>query len=97
MIDEDVAHDARRNSEEVGASLPLHALAVDQPQVGFVDERCRLERVSCTLLRHLPARNPTQLRVDERRQAVQRIAVSLAPCQQMRRGRAMWFAHRQAL
>ena len=40
-VDEDAAHDLRRDAEEVRPVLPAHVLPVDQPQVGLVDERRR--------------------------------------------------------
>ena len=36
VVDEDAAHGLRRCRHEMGAVLPVHALVIDQPQVGFV-------------------------------------------------------------
>ncbi len=55
-VDQDAAHDLRRHAEEMCAVLPLHILPVDQPHVGLVDERGRLQDVPGTLARHLAAR-----------------------------------------
>ena len=48
-IDEDAPHQASRHRQKVRAVLPVHPLGVDQPQVGLVDERGRLEGMAAFL------------------------------------------------
>jgi hypothetical protein len=45
VIDEDPAHDIRRDAEEVRAALARQVPLIDQPQVCLVDKRRRLQRV----------------------------------------------------
>jgi hypothetical protein len=63
----------------MGAVLPLHLFEIDQPQVGFVDERGRLKRVAWPLSRHLSPRQPSQLLVDDRHELLQRVLVAVFP------------------
>jgi hypothetical protein len=42
MVHEDSAHHFGGDSQEVRAVLPVDAILVDQPQVGFMNERGRL-------------------------------------------------------
>ena len=63
----------------MGAVLPVHLFEIDQPQVGFVDERGRLKRVAWPLSRHLSPRQPSQLLVDDRHELLQRGLVAVFP------------------
>ena len=71
VLDQDPAHHARRDAEEMRAILPVH-IRVDQPQIGFMDQRRGLERMSLGLAPELSPRQPAQLRIDERNQPVVR-------------------------
>ena len=79
MVDEDAAHRLRRHRKEMGAVLPLHALVVDQPHVGFVDQRRRLQAVAGALALHVVVRQAVELVVDDRRQPGERALVPVAP------------------
>ena len=46
---------------------------IHQPQIGLVDQRSRLQRVSRILAPHVPVGAPVQFFVDERRQRIQRL------------------------
>jgi hypothetical protein len=50
----------------VSPVLPLHRVLLDQPEVGLVDERGRLERVVRPLNREIVASEAAQLRVHRR-------------------------------
>ena len=78
-VDQHAPHDLRRHGEEVGAVLPARVLPVDQPQVGFVDQRRRLQEVARPLSRHVARREAVQLLLDHRRQRVERGLVASAP------------------
>src|SRR5918993_2740058 len=56
VIDEDAAHHLRRDAEEVRPVLPLHLRLIDEPQVGFVDERGRLQGVALSLAAQVAGR-----------------------------------------
>jgi hypothetical protein len=50
----------------VGSVLPLDLLNIDQPQVGLIDERRRLQAVADAFSRHAPFGYPVQLSLDQR-------------------------------
>ena len=58
--------------------LPRY-IGIDQPQVGFVDERGRLKAVPRTLSGHAPSRDLLKLRLYKRDQLVERGGVPLTP------------------
>ena len=45
MVDQELPHDARRESEEVGSIVHLEGRRVHHPQIGFMNESRRLQRV----------------------------------------------------
>jgi hypothetical protein len=51
LVDEDAAHDARSDGKEMRAIVPRHILDVDEPYIGFADERSGLKLCPT---RHLP-------------------------------------------
>jgi hypothetical protein len=65
VIEEDAAHHVCRDSQKMGAILPRDPILVDQPEVRFVDERCRLERVLGSFAPHQSGCNPTQIVEDD--------------------------------
>ena len=79
VVHQNAAHQLRRNGEKMGAVLPLHAVVVHQPQVGFVDQGRGLQAVAGALARHVAVRQAVKLLIDDRRQPFERIPVSLAP------------------
>ena len=79
VVDEDAAHGLRRHRKEMGAVLPLHALVVDQPHVGFVDQRRGLQAVAGALALHVVVRQTVEFVVHDRRQPGERALVPVAP------------------
>jgi hypothetical protein len=77
VVDEDAAHHLRGDAEEVCAVLPLHLRLVDEPHVGFVDERRGLQGVADALLAQVARRQPPQLAVDDGQQVIQNAAVAV--------------------
>src|SRR5262245_51080377 len=84
-VHENAPHQSRRHRKKMGAVLPLHLFEIDQPQVGFVDERCRLKRMAWPFGRHLSQRQPSQLLVDDRHELLQRVLVAVFPRSEERR------------
>ena len=78
-LDQNTAHQLRGYGEEMGPILPLHPLVIHEADVGLVDQGGRLEAVVAALTSHAAVRQPAQLRIDDRRQAVERALVSVAP------------------
>ena len=63
----------------MGAVVPRHLGRLDQPQVGLIDERSCLQRVTLFLAVHVMSSQPVQLLINERRQLIERLFVSAAP------------------
>jgi hypothetical protein len=72
VIDQDVPHRLRRDREEVCAGLPVESFGLDEPKIGFVDQGRRVEGVPGPLAPELGARDPPELRVDQRHELVER-------------------------
>ena len=79
MLDQNTAHQLRGYREEMGPILPLHPLVIHQADIGFIDQRGRLEAVVGALTSHVAVRQPAELRIDDRRQLVEGELVSVAP------------------
>lgn len=67
------------------AVLPFHLSDVYQSDKGFVDQRCCLQGVVNPFVRHMAARQPSELIVDERDQLFQRGLIAAAPVNQQPR------------
>ena len=67
-LHQNLPHRERRDGEEVRAVLPVVRVLGDQPDVGFVDERRRLQRLPGLLAAEVRRGQPAQLVVDERHQ-----------------------------
>ena len=59
--------------------LPLHAFVVDQPHVGFIDQRRRLQAVGGLLALQVVVRQTVELVVHDRGQPRERSLVALGP------------------
>ena len=84
-VNEDASHDLRGQSEEMRAILPVDVVGVDQTEIGLMDERRALQRQARAFVPHVPPGLDSQLRVDQRRELLERPLVSLAPCLQQAR------------
>ena len=85
VIDEDPAHDLRCHAEKVCPIPPIHVPLVNEPQIHLVNQGRGLERVAGSLTPKMPRRHPTQLRVDQRQQLIERTLVASAPVTEQRR------------
>ena len=81
MVHENAPHDASGNRQEMRPVLPRNIFGIDQPQIGFVDERRRLKAVPGTLSCHAPSRDLVKLPLYERNQSVEGGRVALTPFQ----------------
>ena len=79
MLDQNTAHQLRGYCEEMGPILPLHPLVIHEADVGLVDQRACLKVVVGALASHVAVRQPSELRIDDRRQLVEGELVSVAP------------------
>src|SRR5215213_5272985 len=92
VVDQDTAHRLRRCRHEMGAVLPVHALVIDQPQVGFVDESRGLQAMAGALAPHVVVRQTTEFVVDDRHQEGERKLIPVAPGSEKRADVARnWF------
>ena len=78
----------------MGATLPVAGALFDQPKVGFVDERGRLQGMSVPLQAKLTRGDSPQFRVDERQQAIESAPIAAAPVAEQPRD-VMTCGHRQ--
>ena len=78
MIDQDAAHRSRGHGQKMDPVTPIHAGDVDQPDVCFVDQRRRIERMAFRLPTQLRVRDAVQLVVDQRKQAIERVRSAVA-------------------
>ena len=78
VVHENLTHQVRGHSEEVGAAVYLRILA-NETQVGFIDQGSALQGVSGTLAIQVIVREAAKFIVDQRDQSVESLAISLAP------------------
>src|SRR5262249_2090856 len=67
-VNEDAPHRFGGGGKKMGAPGELWIFAADQPQPCFMDKGCRLQRVSCGLIRHFGSGELAQLLIDQRQQ-----------------------------
>ena len=79
MIDEHLADQARRDTEKMGPALPIHRLMLDQAQIGLVHQSSGLQRGAGPFGLQVMMGQFAQLRVDQRHEAVQGLAIAMAP------------------
>ena len=78
MANEDVPHGLGGDRQEMGARLPLHAIDLDELEIGLVDERGRVERMAVPLEAELSAGDSPKLVVNQRDELVQSVPVATA-------------------
>ncbi len=64
MVDEDLAHHASGDTEEVGTVLPVLVVMPEQPQIGLMYEGGGLKGVIAALAPHVGAGGSTQFSLD---------------------------------
>ena len=79
VIHQDAPDQLRGHAEEMGAVLPVDAALVDQPQVGFVHQGGGLQGVVGPFAPQVPAGQALEFAVDQRREALERLLVAIAP------------------
>ncbi len=65
VLHQDAAHCLGRCGEEVAAAVPMPGSGANEPQVGLVHQRGRLERLTWGFVGHPLARETTQLLIDQ--------------------------------
>jgi hypothetical protein len=79
VIDQDAAHDLRRDTKEMRSILPIHLALIDEPDEHLVHKGSRLQGVVSPLAPKLAGRNASELRIDEWQQLVKRSPVAATP------------------
>ena len=82
MIDQDLAHQARRHAHEVQAVLPVDAVEPAQAHVGLVHQRGGLQGVVAAFVGQLATGDRAQLRIDQGDQPIARRKVAPPPRRQ---------------
>jgi hypothetical protein len=77
VIDKDAAHRGGGRAEEMSAVLPTWRPCTRQPQISFVDQRCRLQGVTGSLAAHLSGSEPLQFGVDNLKKS--RLGAGIGP------------------
>ncbi len=95
IIHQDAAHEPSADREEMSTVVPLDVLNVDEPEIGFVDQRGGLQSVAATLVHQAALRDLAQLRINQDKDSLQSVAISAAPGSQQpgnfrRRGRTQF-------
>src|SRR5215472_12889923 len=78
-VDQNASHDARTDSKEMRAVMPVDISGIDQAQEGFVHNRSRLQSLAGMLPSNIAAGKAPELFVDKRRQTVQSSGISPTP------------------
>jgi hypothetical protein len=77
VVDEDSAHDVGGHTKKVCTVLPVFLVLIDQVDVRFVNERCRLKRVVWPLVAHVACGNPVKFSVNSVIQLALRLWIAL--------------------
>ena len=88
MVYEDATHHLGGDREEMRAVLPTDPILVDQPQIGFVNERGRLQGVVAPLPTQIACRACPQISVHQIEEIVARLNVPTSPGAQQERPRS---------
>jgi hypothetical protein len=87
VVHEHLTHDTGGDGEEVRPAVPVEVGGARQPQIGFVDQAARLQRMAAALAPHVAAGLAPQLTVKDREELFARGFASLRPGTQQRRNR----------
>src|SRR5436853_3909344 len=83
VVNQNATHHFRGYGKEVRAILPLHSF-IDQPQIRFVNQSRRLQRVAWTLATHVAMSEPVQLIMYQRDELIVSRLVAVAPINKQR-------------
>ena len=79
MINEDLAHQSRRDPEEMLPILPIRIPLIHQTQICLIHEGSRLQSMTLAFSPQITGGNETQLLIDNRREFTKRIDIALCP------------------
>ncbi len=84
MIDQDPAHELRRDTKKVRPALQIDLALIDQSEIGLVYEGGRLQGVADPLIRQLASGDATELLVDQRQELTECTPITTAPISEKR-------------
>ncbi len=76
ILDQDLPHEAGRDSKKMGAILPLRQFLTDQADVRFVNQGSALQGVVGAFALQVPMRHAAQFGVNDRHQGVEGFAIT---------------------
>ncbi len=79
MVNQYLTHQSGRKRNEVTVTLYIHGRPIRQPKVRFVDQCRSLQRMVCTFVTEVLARELSQLLVDQRQNDLQSLVVASPP------------------
>ena len=85
VVDEDPPHDLYGDPKEMSSTLPIDLPLIDESQIGFVDERRRLQSMPHPLAAKLARCDAAQLGIDERQQLIEGTVIPATPIIEQRR------------
>ena len=92
VIDQDPAHDLRRDTKKMRSILPIDLALVDEADVRLVNKGARLQGVVGPLVPKLARGHAPELRIDKWQQLVKGSLIAATPIAEQRRdvARAYW-------
>ena len=82
VVDQHATHDLRGQRQELLAVLPVEHALPGEPDEGLVDQRRALQGVIAAFARHLAAREPAEVVVDQRPERIEGSAFAIGPALQ---------------
>jgi hypothetical protein len=79
VIHQDAPHQLRSYAEKVCPVFPRYLCLVDEPQIRFVYQRSRFQRVRLSFSPQVGARQPTQFRIDHGHQTLRGFRTAVVP------------------
>src|SRR5207249_10097210 len=79
FVDENLAHQSRRNAKEMSAALTAYLALVHQPHIGIVEQRRSLQQVAGFFAAHVLMGQPVQLVINQWHEFIQRRLIAVAP------------------
>jgi hypothetical protein len=82
VVHQDLAHQARRHTEEMRAALPGRIALIDEPHVGLMDKRGGLQRVPQAFLAQVAGGQSAKFPINQGREVIKSLLVPLCPLSQ---------------
>jgi hypothetical protein len=77
VVDQDLAHDLGGDGHKVRASPKVRNLLLHEAGIGLVNHSSRLQRMAVVFLAHVASSEPSQFRIEEGHERVERVLIAL--------------------